>query len=126
MGRRGDPARRRIRSVGASRRTSRSRPNWGGPTVEDTVRNAALHMAERGEREDDYVRIQMVTATKGKQIRASPDLRALRARKDFASPGPRGARSGDAEFPHRMGSRPRWLAEQARRDGVGDEPLAEN
>ena len=46
--------------------------NWGDPTVEDTIRNAALHMAEQGKREDAYVRIQMVTSTKGKQICASP------------------------------------------------------
>ena len=46
--------------------------NWGGPTIEDTIRNAALHMAEQGQREDDFVRIHMVHATKGKSIRASP------------------------------------------------------
>ena len=46
--------------------------NWGGPTVEDTLRNAALHMAERGEREDAYVAFTWFTRRKESQICASP------------------------------------------------------
>ena len=61
--------------------------NWGGTTVEDTLRNAALYMAERGEREDAYVRIHMVHATKGKSIRASPISGLFEQGKVFMRPG---------------------------------------
>jgi len=46
--------------------------NWGGDSVAETLRGAALHMAAQGEREDSFVRIHTVHATKGKQIRAAP------------------------------------------------------
>ena len=46
--------------------------NYGGPLSEDNIRDTARLMAEQGRRADDFIRIRMVTASKGKTVRIGP------------------------------------------------------
>lgn len=46
--------------------------NYGGDMAESVVKNAAADMHRRGERESSGVKVEMVTASRGKVIRAEP------------------------------------------------------